>query len=293
VASLKDLVQGTVGPSVEVSIDIPGDGWLSRVDAPQLESTVLNLCINARDAMQPAGGRLEIVVRNVGLPEAQARVLDLQPGDYVAVCVADTGAGMSAEVQARAFDPFFTTKPKGEGTGLGLSMVYGFVRQSGGQIRVESQVGVGTTMHLYLPRFEGETQADPLPVRDVTVPGLRGTTVLLVEDDATICQLLREELERTGMTVVVRTDSVGALAALQSSLPIDLLITDVGLPGGLNGRQIADAGRVTRPGLRVLFITGYADAAAAVGGGHLPAGMEVITKPFEVNTLVRKVGSML
>jgi signal transduction histidine kinase/PAS domain-containing protein len=291
--SLEDLIRSTVGPTIVVSIGCPAGLWQSKVDASQLENAIINLCINARDAMLPAGGRLSVGLANMQLDAEESRRSELPPGDYVALHVTDTGAGMTQEVQARAFDPFFTTKPQGEGTGLGLSMVYGFVRQSGGQVQIDSELGRGTTVRLLLPRWMGEAPQEPAKAKPAAKFEGTGEVVLLVEDDPTIRPLLTEELERAGYHVIVCARGVEGLDVLQSDARVDLLVTDVGLPGGLNGRQVADGGRARRPGLRVLFITGYADAAAAVGGGQLPAGMEVIAKPFDVPDFVRKVRTMV
>ena len=253
---------------------------------------MLNLCINARDAMSPHGGRLTIETANKWLDDRAAAQRELPPGQYISVCVTDTGTGMSSDVAARAFDPFFTTKPMGQGTGLGLSMVYGFVRQSGGQVRIYSEPGEGTTMCLYLPRFVGDAEEDSPLMQPVADHRGEGEVVLVVEDEATIRAIVAEELEDAGYRVISVADGAAALRVLQSDASIDLLLTDVGLPGGLNGRQVADAGRVSRPDLKVLFITGYAENAA-VGNGLLEFGMEVITKPFDVAALTAKVQEMI
>jgi signal transduction histidine kinase len=243
---LVDLLRRTVGPSVEVHVDGAPGLWVVRADPPQLENAVLNLCINARDAMAPHGGRLTIRTRNEVLDAPAAAALDLPAGDYVQVSVTDTGAGMTPEVTARAFDPFFTTKPLGQGTGLGLSMIYGFVRQSGGQVRIESEPGRGTTMHLVLPRHHGAAEFSP---ETRTAGGVdaqaMGEVILLIEDELTIRTLVSEELESAGYRVLAAADSQEGLRLLLSAARIDLLLTDVGLPGGLNGRQVADAGRVS------------------------------------------------
>ncbi|MBI2769809.1 MAG: PAS domain-containing protein [Burkholderiales bacterium] len=290
---LGDLVRSTAGPAISVDLSFPDGVWPTKVDASQLENAVINLCINARDAMLPAGGGLSIGLANVQLGPDEAGKSELPPGDYVELHVTDTGTGMTEDVRARAFDPFFTTKPQGEGTGLGLSMVYGFVRQSGGQVGIDSEMGRGTTVRLLLPRFMGETPAEAAEAKPAARIEGSGEVVLLVEDDPTIRPLLTEELERAGYHVIVCTRGAEGLDVLLSEARVDLLVTDVGLPGGLNGRQVADGGRATRPGLPVLFITGYANAAAAVGGGQLPAGMEVIIKPFDAVDFVRKVRAMV
>ncbi|MES3000518.1 MAG: ATP-binding protein [Pseudomonadota bacterium] len=290
---LEDLVRSTVGPSITVDIASTAGVWPSKVDASQLENAIINLCINARDAMMPGGGRLSVGLTNVQLDAESSRRHGLAPGDYVALHVADTGVGMTQEVRERAFDPFFTTKPQGEGTGLGLSMVYGFVRQSDGQVQIESEPGRGTTVRVFLPRFLGEAPAQAAETKPVVALEGTGEVVLLIEDDPTIRPLLTEELERAGYHVIVCTRGAEGLDVLQSDARVNLLVTDVGLPGGLNGRQVADGGRARRPDLRVLFITGYADAVAAVGGGQLPTGMEVIVKPFDVADFIRKVRTML
>ncbi|GKT13378.1 PAS domain-containing protein [Acidovorax sp. SUPP2522] len=292
IGSIEEMVRRTVGPGVEVEVVGAGGLWLTRVDPSQLENAVLNLCINARDAMSPQGGRLTIETANKWLDDRAATERELAPGQYISVCVTDTGAGMAPDVAARAFDPFFTTKPMGQGTGLGLSMVYGFVRQSGGQVRIYSVPGEGTTMCLYLPRYLGDADAEvpELPAMD----GHRGEgeVVLVIEDESIIRGLIAEELENLGYRVVSVGDGPAGLHVLQSGRRVDLLLTDVGLPGGLNGRQVADAARVTRPGLKVLFITGYAENAV-VGNGLLEYGMEVITKPFDVGALAAKVREMI
>ena len=292
VGGIEEMVRRTVGPSVDVEVVGAGGLWATKVDASQLENAVLNLCINARDAMTPNGGRLTIETANKWLDDRAAAERELSPGQYVSICVTDTGTGMSPEVVARAFDPFFTTKPMGQGTGLGLSMVYGFVRQSGGQVRIYSELGKGTTMCLYLPRHVGEAGLDAVVARPAFDHRADGEVVLVVEDEATIRELIAEELQEAGYRVIAVGDGLAALNVLQSDERVDLLLTDVGLPGGLNGRQVADAGRVTRPGLQVLFITGYAENAA-VGNGLLAYGMEVITKPFDVAALATKVQQMI
>ncbi|HEX3861090.1 MAG TPA: response regulator [Stellaceae bacterium] len=240
----------------------------------------------------PDGGRITVETANKWLDERAASERDLTAGQYVSVCVTDTGTGMTPDIVAQAFDPFFTTKPLGQGTGLGLSMIHGFVRQSGGQVRIYSELGKGTSMFVYLPRHMGaQDDAGSAEVSLAADPG-RGETILVIDDEPTIRELIGEVLEGAGYIVLEAGDGPAGLQILRSHMPIDLLITDVGLPGGLNGRQIADAARVNRPALKVLFITGYAENAV-VGNGHLEAGMQIITKPFNVATFVNKVREMV
>ncbi|SOT99026.1 histidine kinase-response regulator hybrid protein [Xanthomonas arboricola pv. fragariae] len=293
VQGMHDIIARTLGPSIALRLRPAADPWKVLVDAPQLENALLNLCINARDAM-PDGGELTIAVANRVLDAGAAQQLDLPIGEYVCLSVQDTGTGMSADVMSKVFEPFFTTKPIGQGTGLGLSMIYGFTRQSGGHVRIDSEVGVGTTMALYLPRFDGVlAQDEAVPA---TEQPLRSTapscTVLLVEDETAIRVLMSEVLSEAGYRVIETAEGSAAVERLRSQETIDLLVTDVGLTGGLNGRQVADAGRQYRPTLPVLFVTGYA-ATAAVGAGQLEEGMEVLTKPFLAVDLERRVAQLL
>jgi PAS domain S-box-containing protein len=291
VAGMEDLIRRTMGPQVNVAVVGAVGLWQVRVDGSQLENSLLNLCINARDAM-PGGGRLTIETANKWMDEQAARERELPAGQYISLCVTDTGSGMGPEVTARAFDPFFTTKPMGQGTGLGLSMVYGFVRQSGGQVRVCSEVGEGTTMCLYLPRYTGTAQEIGETHSTNEVEFGSGEVVLVVDDEVTVRMLITEVLAEAGYRVIEASEGPGALRILQSDARIDLVITDVGLPGGINGRQVADAARVLRNDLKILFITGFAENAA-VGNGHLDTGMEILTKPFAMTTLESKVREML
>ena len=289
---MAELIRRTVGPSVQIEVIGAGGLWSTLVDPDQLENSLLNLCINGRDAM-PNGGRITIETANAWLDERAARDRDLPPGQYVSLSVTDTGTGMSPEVVARAFDPFFTTKPLGEGTGLGLSMVYGFARQSGGQVRIYTEIGQGTTMCLYLPR----DRAGPEPELPQAVSGRTGAqgageVVLVIDDEPTIRMLIAEVLDGMGYASIEAGDGPTGLKVLQSRARIDLLITDVGLPGGINGRQVADAARVARPGLKVLFITGYAENAV-IGNGHLEPGMQVLTKPFAMDTLAKRIKTLI
>ncbi len=286
VAGMADLIRRTVGPGVKVELDLHEDTGSVLCDANELESTLLNLSINARDAM-PEGGRLTI-----GTADAELSATDIDgqegaaPGGYVAISVTDTGEGMRPEVLERVFEPFFTTKPVGQGTGLGLSQVYGFVRQSGGIVQLESALGQGTTVRLYLPRQEQSGEAEQQPVAPAPERAGAGHTVLLVDDEDAVRGPVAERLRELGYRVLEVTDGPAALRLLQSSPHLDLLVTDVGLPNGMNGRQVAEAMRERLPGLPVLFITGYA-------GSALPAGIEVIGKPFELDALARRVQALL
>jgi CheY-like chemotaxis protein len=217
----------------------------------------------------------------------------MEHGQYVAICVTDTGTGMSPEVVARAFDPFYTTKPSGLGTGLGLSMICGFTKQSGGQARIYSEIAVGTTVRLYLPRHDGQVERDATEAPLAEAPEAEvGETILIVDDEPTVRMLVTEVLEELGYAMIEAADGASGLKVLQSNVRIDLLITDVGLPGGLNGRQMDDAAGKPRPDLPVLFITGYAENAA-FGNGYLKRGMHVFTKPFALEVLGSRVKSMI
>jgi signal transduction histidine kinase/PAS domain-containing protein len=290
-ANMSELLNRSVGPNVNLEVVQAGGLWSTKLDGSQLENALLNLCINARDAMAPEGGTITIETANKWLDDWGARERDLPPGQYVSLCVTDTGAGMSPETIAKAFDPFFTTKPLGQGTGLGLSMVYGFVRQSGGQVRVYSEVGKGTTMCLYLPRHVGDAEEIEVDA-ELQVERGDGETVLIIDDEPAIRMLVTDVLEDNGYRVIEAEDGAAGLKILEGKGRIDLLITDVGLPGGLNGRQVADAARLTRPDLRVLFITGFAENAV-VGHGHLDHGMSIITKPFVIAALAQKVRELI
>lgn len=292
VMGMEELIRRTVGPEIALEVVTSGGLWATLIDASQVENALLNLCINARDAM-PDGGRITIETANRWLDEHGAGERDLEPGQYVSLCVTDTGIGMTPEVIERAFDPFFTTKPIGQGTGLGLSMVYGFVRQSGGQVRIYSEVGQGTTMCLYLPRHYGTEEDKPSAFASKTAVRPQAShTILIVDDEPSIRMLLTDALEEIGFSVIEAHDGQTGLKILQSDATIDLLITDVGLPGGMNGRQLADAARLTRPELKVLFITGYAENAI-IGNGQLAPGMHVLTKPFVVEALASRVLDMI
>ncbi|MFC7690906.1 ATP-binding protein [Paeniroseomonas aquatica] len=292
IRGMEELIGRTVGPAIRLQVVEAPELWTTLVDPNQLENALLNLCINARDAM-PDGGRLTIETRNVSLAAEAAWDRDLPPGEYLLLSVTDTGSGMPPEVVKRAFDPFFTTKPLGVGTGLGLSMIYGFTRQSGGQVRIVSEVGVGTMMKLYLPRHDGRAEpADAAAEAELPQRARQGETVLVIDDEPTVRMLVTDVLRDLGYTAIEAEDGPAGLKVLRSAARISLLVTDVGLPGGMNGRQVADAGRVLRPDLKVLFITGYAETAAT-GGSLLDAGMQMLTKPFAMDALARKIAAML
>ncbi len=293
VHDMADLIRRTVGPAITLEVVGTVGLWTALVDPNQLENALLNLAINARDAM-PEGGRLTVETGNRWMDEHGARERDLAPGQYLSVCVSDTGTGMPADVIARAFDPFFTTKPLGQGTGLGLSMIYGFARQSGGQVRIYSEVGLGTMVCVYLPRHYGDGERPEAATRreGETPRAVAGETVLVVDDEPTVRMLVADVLSDLGYCAIEAEDGPSGLRALQNSARVDLLVTDVGLPGGMNGRQVADAARALRPDLKVLFITGYAENAV-VGNGHLDPGMEVLTKPFAIDDLAARIRRLI
>jgi len=292
VVGMDELIQRSMGPSIDVEMVTAAGLWNSCIDANQLENALLNLCINARDAM-PEGGRLTIETGNRWLDERTARERDLMPGQYISLCVSDTGTGMPKSVIDRAFDPFYTTKPIGQGTGLGLSMVYGFARQSEGQVRIYSEVDQGTMVCIYLPRHLGEGEPDAVDDQlPLLVQAADGETVLVVDDEPTVRMLVVDALHELGYVAIEAGDGAAGLKILESDTRIDLLITDVGLPAGMNGRQLADAARTARPGLKVLFITGYAENAV-LSHGHLDPGMHVLTKPFAMDILADRIRGLI
>ena len=291
VISMDELLQRSINESIRLDMQLDQQLWVAEADPNQLESALLNLVINARDAM-PNGGRLVVSTSNRHLDEDYAQSQsNLDAGDYVVLSVTDTGCGMAQSIVNRAFDPFFTTKPIGQGTGLGLSMIYGFSKQSGGHVVIHSVVGEGTTVSLFLPRFGGDLpQEHPVNVGHSPFAN-NGETVLIVEDDPAVRVLVSTVLSDLGYAFVEACDGDNAVPILESAQRIDLLISDVGLPG-MNGRQLAEIGRQLRPDLRVLFITGYAEHAA-VRGGFLDPGMQMITKPFTFDLLTAKVREMI
>ncbi len=289
VTSLDDLLQRSVNENIRLRI-APGPGMLAATtDANQLENAILNLVINARDAM-PDGGLLTIETGSATITGAAAQARDVPAGRYVTVAVSDTGVGIAPEMLERVFEPFFSTKPTGAGTGLGLSMVYGFARQSGGQVRVHSTPGEGTSVTLFLPVAADVEQSADAPPSPAVVEG-RGETVLLVEDDPSVRLLVREVLNELRYRIVEAGDAAEAVPVLASDRHIDLMVSDVGLPG-MNGRQLAEIARRHRPDLPILFITGYAENAA-IRSGFLGTNMGMITKPFAIDALSAKIAEMM
>lgn len=290
-ASMEDLLRRSTGEQIWIEFDRAEDVALTYCDQNQLENAILNLAINARDAM-PDGGKLTITTRNVTMSKASLPGLDLAPGDFVEIVVADTGTGMSADVLDRAFEPFFTTKPIGQGTGLGLSMIYGFARQSEGTVVIRSTAGEGTAVSILLPQYEGTADLEKQDAQNGNAPRAdHSEIVLVVEDEAIVRSLIVEVLSELGYEAIEAVDGPSGLEILQSKRHIDLLITDIGLPG-LNGRQIADAALTKRPDLKVLFMTGYAENAA-LANGVLEAGMEMITKPFAMDVLAKRIREII
>jgi signal transduction histidine kinase len=292
VAETSDLIRRTVGESITVVTQRTENPWCGWCDANQMVNALLNLAINARDAM-PDGGKLTIETANVTLDENYtARYIDLLPGDYTMIAVSDTGMGMPPDVVAQAFDPFFTTKPIGQGTGLGLSMVYGFIKQSKGHARIHSTPGLGTSVRLYVPRHDRaaeQTAAPAAPAAAGLPAGVKN--ILVVEDDSMVRNLVVQVLQDESYTVLQAVDAVEALATIESKTLLDLLVTDVGLPG-MNGRQLAEIARTHRPALKILFTTGYAHNAALDGIAALD-GVAVMSKPFQLDQLTAKVHEMI
>lgn len=292
IGGMLELVQRSVGPEIDVRTVATDQVWTTFIDAGQLENALLNLCINARDAM-PTGGTITIETANVSMGREEAARKGLTSGEYVSLCVSDTGVGMAPEVLERAFEPFYTTKPIGQGTGLGLSMVYGFAGQSGGAVRIQSDLGKGTTVCLYLPRYAGPDIPEDTAPQETELPLVKGKeTVLVVDDEPLVRMIAVEALEEQGYTVLEADDGATALRVLEMYRTIDILVTDVGLPGGINGRQVAEAALVKRPDLKVLFITGYAENAV-LNHGHLARGMQVLTKPFQMEALIERVSDLI
>ncbi|WP_166225474.1 PAS domain-containing hybrid sensor histidine kinase/response regulator [Pseudomonas atagonensis] len=290
--SLEDLIRRTKGDPIELKLRLADDAWPVSTDVSQLENALLNLVINARDAM-PDGGELLIETANVYLDGSDITTLEpVSAGDYVMLAVSDNGTGMTPSVRSKAFDPFFTTKPIGQGTGLGLSMIYGFAQQSGGHVSLDSITGQGTCVRLYLPRLHSlEPELAPSAPAVVPTAAVAGETVVVVEDDPAVRMLVLDLLKELGYRAHEAEDAKNALPLLESAERVDLLVTDVGLPG-MNGRQLAEIARQHRPGLKVLFMTGYAQKAAE-RQGFLEDGMDMVAKPFSIELLASKIRTML
>ncbi len=291
VRSMEEMLRRTLTEQIQLDIQLDDASWLAFSDAHQLENALLNLTINARDAML-GGGRLSIRTGRAHIGETTPD--GPAPGDYVTLSVTDTGIGMPPNVVAKAFDPFFTTKPIGQGTGLGLSMVYGFIKQTGGHVQIDSTVGSGTEITLLLPRnqLDADAATQQTQAEAARAPAARpGETILVVEDETAVRMLIVEVLEELGYRVLPAPDDMSALSYLHSAQRIDLLVSDFGLPG-LNGRQLAEVARELRPDLRVLIVTGYA-AQAQVRGEFLGPGMDMLAKPFNIDELGIKVRQLI
>jgi signal transduction histidine kinase/CheY-like chemotaxis protein len=293
VGGMSELLRRTIGEQVAVETVLAGGLWPANIDEGQLENAILNLAVNARDAM-PDGGKLTIETNNTHLDDRYAaQHEEVEAGQYIVICVTDTGAGMPPDVVERAFDPFYTTKGVGKGTGLGLSQVFGFVKQSGGHVKIYSEPGEGTTVKLYLPRHFGRTpQGRTDRAGSAPVPrAADGEIILVVEDEERVRHMSVDALRSLGYTVVQAADGTQALAVLQIQPRVDLLFTDIVMPG-MTGRQLADAARETRPELKVLFTTGYT-RNAVVHNGVLDPGVAFLSKPFAIDQLAAKVRQVL
>lgn len=290
ISDMEELIRRTVGPSINLRVALQAQSSICLVDPAQVENALLNLCINARDA-----GGVEIAISTCNQVLEQGPDLDpeLTPGTFLTICVADNGIGMNADTLSKAFEPFFTTKPVGAGTGLGLSMVYGFAKQSGGQVKIASQEGVGTRVYLQLPGHAAQVEREERLKPPVQAPSASpGETVLVVDDEPSVRMFVSETLGSCGYVVIEAADSLAGLQLLRSDTRIDLLVTDIGLPGGIDGRQMAETARLSRPGLPVLFMTGYVQPHI-LEGAALEANTAVLTKPFALETLTLNVSNLL
>ena len=293
VNGMSDLLQRSLGETISIETILAAGLWRSFADASELENALLNLAVNARDAM-PKGGKLTIETANAWLDDAYAATNEeAAPGQYVMIAVSDTGTGMTSEVIAKAFEPFFTTKEAGQGTGLGLSQVYGFVRQSGGHVKIDSKPNEGTTVRIYMPRLVGEpNEKINQAARSPLLAGTKEEVILVVEDDADVRINTTTMLRELGYGVLEASDGPGALRIVEGRSDVDLLFTDIGLPGGLNGRELADKARLQMPQLKVLFTSGYA-RSAIVHQGRLDPGVELLSKPFTLAQLSAKIRQIL
>jgi CheY-like chemotaxis protein len=289
---MSDLLHRTLGETIDVETVRGAGVWRIEVDPTGLEAAILNLAVNARDAM-PDGGRLTIETANAYLDEAYIRThSELVPGQYVVISISDTGIGMDDATIAQAFEPFFTTKPVGQGTGLGLSQVYGFVKQSGGHLKIYSEPGQGTTIKIYLPRHDSAVEDDIESPPQIAPEGSPTETILIVEDDADVRQQSVEALSELGYRVLQAADGPAARRVLGRETHVDLLFTDVVLPAGMTGAQVAAEAREIQPGIKVLFTTGYA-RNAIVHNGRLDPGVQLITKPYSFADLAAKIRDVL
>ena len=292
VAGMSELLRRTLGESVALETVLAGGLWRTALDANQLENALLNLAVNARDAM-PDGGKLTIETANTYLDEAYAAAHDdVTVGQYVMIAVSDTGAGMDERILERVFEPFFTTKDIGQGTGLGLSQVYGFIKQSNGHVKLYSEEGQGTVVKLYLPRLLSDRPEAKPKTEETRIPGGQGETILVVEDEPAVREHSVASLRELGYRVLAASDGHAAMRVLTREAEIAVLFTDVGLPGGMTGRQLAEAARVLRPELKVVYTTGYA-RNAIVHGGVLDPGTELLPKPFSYAALAAKIRTVL
>ena len=292
VSDMTELLRRTLGENIEIEAVLGGGLWRASTDPSQLENAILNLCVNARDAM-PKGGRLTLETANVSLDDAYARAnIDVAAGQYVMIAITDNGAGMSPEVIERAFEPFYTTKPLGEGTGLGLSQVFGFVKQSGGNLKIYSELGKGTTIKIYLPRYTGDNKAAPAGEPHTLVPrGRVGEIVLVVEDQKRLREVTVAGLRELGYTIIHAHDGASALLKFDQHPEIDCLFTDIVMPG-MSGRQLADEARRRRPNLKVLYTTGYA-RESVIHNQSLAQGVSFLPKPYSLDDLALKLRAVL
>jgi CheY-like chemotaxis protein len=291
IPDLMPLLTRSLNESIEADTDIPDDVWPAHVDPNQFENALINLAVNARDAM-PHGGRLTIRVRNFAISDEDAKLQpSIDPGQYVQISVIDTGVGMKPEVAERAYEPFFTTKEVGKGSGLGLSSVYGFISQSGGQVKIDTEVGKGTTVHLYLPAAEIESVVEGKPVELKPVEG-GNESILVVEDDNLIRDVIESQLRGLGYKVYTASDGPSAVKVLESDAAIDLLLTDIVMPGGMSGIVVAEKARHMRPGIKTLYASGY-PASAFTAAWSDPTRVRILPKPFRTVQLARAVRAAL
>jgi CheY-like chemotaxis protein len=292
VSGMSELLRRTLGEAVSLETVLAGGLWRTAADANQLENALLNLAVNARDAM-PEGGKLTVETSNAHLDDAYAAEHDdVAPGQYVMIAVSDTGTGIDTDTLSRVFEPFFTTKDIGQGTGLGLSQVYGFIKQSNGHVKLYSEIGQGTAVKLYLPRLVGEHAANEAVSANPDIPIGHGETILVVEDEPAVRDHSVASLRELGYRVLSAADGHAALRIISREAEIEVLFTDIGLPGGMTGRQLAEAARVRRPDLKVVYTTGYA-RNAIVHGNVLEPGTELLPKPFNFAALAAKIRQVL